>query len=175
MELGALVSPGTPVFTIGDDSGFVVRTDVNPDLVGSLKIGQIATISKDSKTFTGNVSLLSPGSDATTRMFRVEFTLQDSAKAKEILHIGDFSDVFLTILKSDIKTLSIPFSALISDGQGGFIVYISGNDGMVTKKAVKVGAQNESRVEILNGISEGDRVVVSGALNLQDGDIVVEK
>jgi len=173
-ELGALVNPGTPIFTIGDNASLVVRTDVNPDIVGSLKIGQEVVVEKDSKTFTGNISLLAPGSDATTRMFRVEALFQDAAKSKEAFHIGDFADLLITRTKSDTKSITIPFVALTSDGQGGFIVYTVGSGSIAQKKPVKIGAQNESRVEILEGLSEGDKVVTSGALNLQEGDGVTE-
>ncbi|MDD5377465.1 MAG: efflux RND transporter periplasmic adaptor subunit [Candidatus Gracilibacteria bacterium] len=174
VDLGALVNPGSPVFTIGDDSNLIIRTDVNPDIVGSLKIGQTVSVAKDTKMFTGTISLLAPGSDVTTRMFRMEAVFQDIPGSKEVFHIGDFADMFITRTTSDTKSITIPFSALISDGQGGFIVYTVGSGNIATKKAVKIGAQNESRVEILDGLSEGDKVVISGALNLQDGDGVVE-
>lgn len=77
IELGALINPGTLLFTIGDDASLIVRTDVNPDIIGSLKIGQMVSVVRDSKIFTGTLTLLAPGSDAMTRMFRVEATFQN--------------------------------------------------------------------------------------------------
>lgn len=150
--------------------------EVNSEIVGSFAIGQEVTISKNQKTFTGTVSLIAPGADAMTRMFRVETTLAPSPSKEEgSLRIGDFVDVFVVRMKSEAKTITVPFSALMSDGQGGFIVYtVNGND-TAERKSVKIGAQNESRVEILSGISEGERVVISGALNLQEGERVKEE
>lgn len=174
VELGTLVNPGTPIFTIGDNSSLIVRTDVNPDIVGSLKIGQAVSVAKAAQSLTGTISLLAPGSDAITRMFRAEAIFQDVKSSKEIFHIGDFADISIARTVSDTKSITIPFSALTNDGQGGFIVYIVGSGSVAIRKTVKIGAQNESHVEILDGLVEGNRVVTSGALNLQDGDGVVE-
>lgn len=173
-ELGGLVNPGTPLFTLGDDMSLVIRMEVNPDIIGSLKIGQTVSIAKESKTFTGVISLLAPGSDTTTRMFRVEALFQDTKSSKESFHIGDFADVSITRTISDTKSITLPFVALTSDGRDGFIVYTVGSGSIVMRKAVKIGAQNESRVEILGGLREGEKVVISGALNLQDGDEIEE-
>lgn len=174
VELGALVNPGSPLFTVGDVTNLLVRTDVNPDLVGSFQIGQTVSIVRDSKTFTGTISLLAPGSDAMTRMFRVEATLSPLLGGEGSVRIGDYVDVFVSRTVSGTKSITIPFSALTSDGQGGFIVYTVGSGSIATRKAVKIGAQNESRVEILDGLTEGDKVVTSGALNLQEGDTIIE-
>lgn len=174
VELGTLVNPGTPIFTIGDDNSLIVRTDVNPDIVGSLKIGQTVSVAKATHFLTGTISLLAPGSDAVTRMFRAEAIFQDAQSSREVFHIGDFADISIDRAVSDRKSITIPFSALTSDGQGGFIVYIVGNGSIATRKPVKIGSQNESRVQIVEGLSEGDRVVVSGALSLQEGDGVTE-
>lgn len=168
IELGILVNPGTPLFTMGDNNGLMVRMDVNPDIVGSLKMGQEVIVMKDSQTLTGTISLLAPGSDIQSRMFRVEAVFQDAMKSKEFFHIGDFADVFIHRTVSDTKNITIPFSGLTSDGQGGFVVYVVGSGAIAERKAVKIGSQNETRVEILNGLSEGEKVVISGVLNLQE-------
>lgn len=107
-------------------------------------------------------------------MFRVEAIFQDVKSSKEVFRIGDFTDVSITRTVSDTKNITIPFSALTSDGLGGFIVYTKGIGNIAERKPVKIGIQNESRVEILSGLSEGESVVVSGALNLQEGDLIVE-
>lgn len=174
VELGTLVNPGTPIFTVGDDSSLIVRTDVNPDIVGSLKIGQTVSVAKAAQSLTGTISLLAPGSDAVTRMFRAEAIFQDVKSSRDIFHIGDFADISIARTVSDTKSITIPFSALTSDGQGGFIVYIVGSGSIAARKPVKIGSQNESRVQIVEGLSEGDRVVISGALSLQEGDGVTE-
>jgi len=95
-------------------------------------------------------------------------------KGEGSVRIGDFVDVLITRIKSDVKTIAIPFSALTSDGQGGFIVYTVGTGSIVERKTVKIGTQNETRVEILEGLREGEKVVTSGVLNLQEGDMVIE-
>lgn len=174
IELGSLVSPGAPTFTIGDDSSLIVRMDVNSDVVSTLSLGQTVQIAKGDKSYTGSISLLSPGSDATTRQFRVEAKFSDMKGIKDIFNIGDFADVHFQKKRSDAKSITVPFSALISGTQGDFIIYTVAEGNIARARTVKIGAQNGSSVEILSGLAEGDRVVTEGALILQEGDKVVE-
>jgi membrane fusion protein (multidrug efflux system) len=64
--------------------------------------------------------------------------------------------------------VSIPRSALISRYGLTYVFVIK--DGKALKKIVKVGRQDDISVEILQGLSEDDKVINSGALYLRDGD-----
>ncbi|MDD2486877.1 MAG: efflux RND transporter periplasmic adaptor subunit [Candidatus Gracilibacteria bacterium] len=171
IEIGSLVNPGSPAFMIGNNNNIKIKIDINSDDVTNLNLGQIVDIKRQNNSYTGTISLVSPASDPTTKMFRSEvsfFTKPDS------LNLGDFVDVYISKDKSKDKHILVPFSSLISLGQGEYNVFLVGSGNIVKTTLVKIGDQNSKEVVITSGLKEGDKVVVSGALNLQDGDLVEE-
>ncbi len=176
VEIGSLVAPGTPTFSLGDDSGRIVRLEVDSDTVSGISIGTVVRLEKDSVSLTGSVSLLSPSADPQSRMFRVEADIEDVDAAKKLWNLGDFADAYLTRKRGDVPSLAVPFSALVAaPTQGEFLVYVVDSEGRAKSRPVKIGRKNGEGVEILSGLSEGDRVVTDGALKLADADVVEER
>ncbi|MDP2726846.1 MAG: efflux transporter periplasmic adaptor subunit, partial [Dehalococcoidia bacterium] len=68
------------------------------------------------------------------------------------------------------SVLRIPAEALIKQQDGTFVFIVVG--GKAKKQKIEVGAQQEGGVVVLSGLSQGDRVVVSGQAALKDGDPV---
>lgn len=78
---------------------------------------------------------------------------------------GAFAEVFL-LLKPNEKVISIPVSAL-AESQGIFFVYVQHESECFVRREVKLGQNNGERVEILSGLSEGDRVVTDGSTQVR--------
>jgi RND family efflux transporter MFP subunit len=72
------------------------------------------------------------------------------------------------------ETITVPEDALVASETGGAVFVAEGRRGTVTAKRrpVETGARGNGRIEILRGLSAGDRVVVGGASLLSDGDPV---
>ncbi|MGO1719230.1 MAG: multidrug transporter subunit MdtA, partial [Luteimonas sp.] len=66
------------------------------------------------------------------------------------------------------ETLSIP-DATVQFGSQGTYVYLVGEDDTASVQPVTLGASSEGRVEVLEGLEEGDRVVLEGIDRLRDG------
>ena len=64
------------------------------------------------------------------------------------------------------KALVIPISALIEE-QGIFYVYVQTGGESFEKRSIELGAKDGVRVQVLNGIIEGDRVVTKGAFQIK--------
>jgi len=67
--------------------------------------------------------------------------------------------------------LLVPFSALRRDAEGEFVFVIDNKDKTV-RSAVRSGLRIEDKVEILEGLEEGQQVVVKGFLGLKSGSLV---
>lgn len=78
---------------------------------------------------------------------------------------GAFAEVFLLLNPND-KVISIPVSAL-AESQGIFFVYVQHESECFVRREVKLGQNNGERVEILSGLSEGDRVVTDGSTQVR--------
>ena len=63
-------------------------------------------------------------------------------------------------------SLSVPSSAVISDGDGSAVVLALGG-GRFQKRTIEVGAEQDGRLRVLTGLAAGDHVVVDGALFLK--------
>lgn len=73
------------------------------------------------------------------------------------------------------STLVIPVGALLRDGSGSF-VYVAGDDNKAHRKNVSVGLSTRTMAEITSGLTAGDRVILTGLADVNDGvDIVISR
>ena len=67
-------------------------------------------------------------------------------------------------------TVMIPVAATVADDQGHAFVWLVDPDSMqVSRRAVELGEMTDSRVEVVSGLTAGDRIAVSGASHLREG------
>ncbi len=71
------------------------------------------------------------------------------------------------------QTLTVPEEALVV-AESGSAVFVVQRRTVAQRRPIVTGARGGGRIEVLRGIDPGQRVVVSGASLLQDGDEVVE-
>ncbi len=74
------------------------------------------------------------------------------------------------------ETITVPEDALVAGESGGAVFVAERNEGRIAarRRQVETGARGNGRVEILRGLSAGDRVVIAGASLLADGDSIAE-
>lgn len=75
IEVGQSVSPSTVLFSIGNTASLKVKMDVNADQIGFFLPNKSVLVKKDTLSFTGIISVVSPSSDPTTKLFHVELLL----------------------------------------------------------------------------------------------------
>ena len=68
----------------------------------------------------------------------------------------------ITLQTEKKKSLSLPVDAIIQDSQGAN-VWVRNNDGVFENKMVTTGTQNSRQIEIIDGLTEGEVVVITGA------------
>ena len=114
--------------------------------------------------FIGKVSLVYPTIDPQTRTFPVEITIPNSALK---VRPGMFARV--TISFGALDHVVIPDRAVIKQpGSGDRYVYIY-RDGKVHYTKIEVGRRMGEEYEVLSGVADGDRVVMTGHNRLNDG------
>lgn len=116
------------------------------------------------ETFSGVVSRVAPVFDAATRTASMEIEVPNPGYR---LKPGMYARVRLTAERRP-DALTVPRNAVV-DSEGRRGVFLP--DGETAKfQPVQTGLQDETRVEILEGLTEGQRVITTGALALRDGD-----
>lgn len=112
------------------------------------------------RTFAGAVVGLSRSADAQTRSFTVRIRVDDPAGALRPQMLATFE-----ISGPARRSLTVPSSAVLLQASGSCVFVAEA--GRFRKQAVLTGASSEGRVEILRGVSAGQRIVVRGAQILE--------
>ena len=159
------VTPNQKLFRISDFDPLLCPIQVPEKELSRLKIGQPARIAVEAwpeDPFPARVLRISPVVDATTGTIKV--TLEVSARGK--LRPGMFASVFLE-MDTHSNALVIPKTALSFESFGD-TVYIA-NEGIAERRDLTVGFEEEEFVEVLEGLADGERVIVIGQDGLSDG------
>lgn len=119
------------------------------------------------ETFPGEVYFVAPTLDPRTRRMLVKGW---APNADRRLRPGLFANIQAEI-GQHADTLMVPESALALDREGTFVWRVSDAD-VAERVAVETGLRVHSRVQILNGLDPGDRVVAAGTNKVKSGSVV---
>ena len=163
---GEMAAAGTPLLTVMDVSQVTARAHIPQQQAALLKVGDEGTITVpgEDSPVTGKITLVSPALDpsSTTVEVWVQF-----ANPKQNLRPG--SSVQLSMVaKTVADALTVPSVALLTAQDGSNSVMVAGDDGRAHQRAVKTGIRQEDRVQIVEGLKEGEHVVADGAYGLPD-------
>lgn len=163
----AYTMPPTNIMEIADISEVKISIDVPEREFPFLKIGTPVEVQIDAlpgRRFRGRVTSIFPKVDPRTRTFRVEVTLKNP---EGLLKPGMFCRV--SILAEKVQTLVIPREAVLRMPATGVDYCFVVKEGKVYRRNIKTGLKEGNLVEVKEGLSEGEEVVISGQANLKAG------
>lgn len=118
------------------------------------------------RKFEGKISRIGFSEDMKTKTMRTEIDLPNE---QGVLRNGMYGRTTLILQKGNPKAFLVPSSAMIGGTRGGKGTLYIVHDGVAKKTPVSVGTDNGIKVEILDGISAEDFVVVGNNNDLADG------
>jgi len=158
---GSMVTLGGPLFMLVDLDRLYVRATVDEFDARQVRLGQEVRVTLEAlpgRTLGGRVYKISPavsGERQEARTFNVRVALEEG---KEFVKPGMSADVEVIVARRH-GALSVPSQVLL-EREGKKRVYVVA-DGKARAVVVKVGESNWSSTEILEGLREGDRVVIN--------------
>jgi RND family efflux transporter MFP subunit len=161
---GSVPSRDDPLVRVSDLSRMQVLLQVSPGQTRELELGQRSTI--DGYDAVGEVSRIALQADPESRLVEVELTFpgpRASAANDRAITAGALVTVEVEVGRED-SALLVPRTA-VRDGS----LWLIDDEGIAHLRTVTVGLAGRDGVQILQGLSEGDRVVVAGASLLSDG------
>jgi membrane fusion protein (multidrug efflux system) len=170
VSVGSFVSPGTLITTLDDTSVIKLDFTVPETLLFALRRGlPIAAVSTGlpDRVFNGEVTNIDSRVDTVTRSIAVRASLPNP---DGVLRQGMFMTVSLK--GEPAATLLVPEEALVPERGHVYVFVLNGN--VVERREVRTGKRRPGDVEIIDGLHEGERVVVEGTLNVRDGSVVEE-
>ncbi len=166
---GQYVEEGEALFEIADFSimwfQFQAYEHDLPWIVPGLKV-DITTPSHPGYTYTGQIAFIDPTRDEMTRSAKVRVELANPADDSEhrMLH-RLYADGLVHLAAPEV--LAVPRSAVIETGPEA-VAYVDLGGGAYSRRVLKLGRRGDSLVEVVTGLSSGEKVVVNGSL-LIDG------
>jgi multidrug efflux pump subunit AcrA (membrane-fusion protein) len=163
---GEMASAGTPLLTVMDISQVTARAHIAQQSAVLLKPGDQATlIAPDiDKPIAGKVSLVSPALDPNSTTVEVWVQAKNPAG-----HLKPGTSVQISMVARSVPdAVTIPAAALLTAQDGTTSVMVAGSDSRAHQKDVKVGIRDQDRIQIVEGLQAGDRIVASGAYGLPD-------
>jgi Cu(I)/Ag(I) efflux system membrane fusion protein len=166
---GQYVKEGDKLFEVADFSTMWFVFDAYERDFAWLRLGQkvkVSAVSVPGRVFEAAVAFIDPNLNPMTRSARVRAELpnpvveMDGQRQRELLH-KIFAEATVNVELP--ATLVLPRSAVLSPG-GNPVVYLDRGGGAYEQRPVKLGRVADADWEVLDGVREGDNVVVNGNL-----------
>lgn len=163
VEVGDLAAPGKPLLQLENRAQLEALVPVPEALITHLSIGDSLQIHIPAAEVhcSAEVMEIAPTVDPTTRTTQVKLLLPDNPK----LRSGQFARISLP--GKEVKTLLIPARALQVNGQLEQ-VFVADNE-VAHRRLVRTGTRSADQIEILSGLEPGDKIILSSAFELRDG------
>ncbi len=161
---GDTPAPGMPIVSIVDISKVVARVNIPVKDAAPVQVGRPATITGPDGVLPGKVIVVSPAVDPSTTTVQVWVEADNPG---EKMKPG--GTVRVSIRADLIKdTLLVPSAALLNADEGGEKVMVVDKNSIAHERKVTVGVREGNRVQILGGVTEGEKVITSGGLGVDD-------
>lgn len=163
---GATVTAGAQLFTVASSQEVKVTVELSKYDLEKVKEGQQAELTIAGASYQGTVekiNRMAQNNEQNTPVVKAEIRVENpdnniflGVEGKAQIHTAQAND-----------TVLVPYEAINTDKEGDFCYVVT--DGIVTKQRVVTGISNDTDVEIREGISEGDTVIVASGINLEEG------
>jgi RND family efflux transporter MFP subunit len=164
IDLGSFVGAGTPLFELTDISSLKLTVNVPERDVLKFKLGQSVVIRADiygARDFHGKITNIAVVADR-AHNFKVQVTVPNP---KRELMAGMYGSVRLGNSES-VTALSVPRLALVGSSKNPQVYVVRKNKAYLT--TFTAGTSDGDYIEVRDGISKNDVIVVKGQVNLQD-------
>jgi RND family efflux transporter MFP subunit len=167
---GDLVVPGAPILLVESTRDLIFETSVTEKQVGALRVGQSVEVRLDSlsSTVAGRVASIVRSADPVTRTYPVKIALPASAGILP----GMFGRANFPLGRSDTIVIGKALLVQRSGLQGVFVVDA---EETLRFRWLRIGREWPDRVEVLAGLSPGERVAAIAGSAVREGDRVAHR
>ncbi len=162
---GEMPAAGTPLLTIMNTAKVIARAHIPQQEAALLRAGSAATMNATGAgDIPAKVTLVSPAVDPNSTTVEVWI---EAANPDGRLRPGTTVQVSM-VAQTVADALVIPAAALLTAPEGSTSVMVVGNDSRAHPQPVETGIQQGDEVQIIKGLSAGQRVITAGAYGLPD-------
>lgn len=166
VSVGARVDPSTPLTVLTSLDPLDLRFNVSSDLIPRLSTGMEVRATAEAagnETFFGRVRVIRPQAEAATQSVELIARVPNS---DGMLRPGLTMDVALVL--ETRESIVVPEESVVLRGAEKF-VFVVDEDGVAQRRDVRTGERRRGEVEIVEGLEEGDEVVIEGIQKIASG------
>ncbi len=163
VDPGSLALPGAPLLTIEREGAYRLEASVEESRLAAIRMGQAVSVTLDGvdRTIDARVSEIVPAVDAASRAYIVKIDLP----ALPALRSGVFGRVAFQL--GGRPLLAIPAGAVTDRGQLESVLVADG--GIARTRLITTGQKLKDRIEVLSGLTDGEKVISPVPQGLSDG------
>jgi len=169
VDAGALVSSSTPLVTLVHTETLKVVANVLEKDISLIRPGMKAKIQTEAypeRVFEGKVVRINSALELATRTLQAEIHVPNPS---HLLKPGMFSRIEMALSEKP-GTLTVLREALIEEGGKRSVFVVKGNQAL--QRPIVTGIEQDQWVEVLEGLREGDRVIIKGQGSIKDRSTV---
>lgn len=163
---GEMASTSSPLITVMDISRVIAKAHIPQPEAALLKLGDRATLTVpgEEEPVDGKVTVISPALDPNSTT--VEVWVQ---APNQKLHLKPGTSVQVSMLAKTVdEAVAVPAASVLTAQDGATTVMVIGGDNRAHQTPVKTGIRDGDKIQIVEGVAPGARVILSGAYGLPD-------
>jgi HlyD family secretion protein len=156
-EVGQSKAEGAVLGQVNSADRFKLTADVDEFYLGRVNMGQETLFVIDGENFKAEVAKVYP--QVTNGTFKVDFHFVGKAPAG--IHVGQAVDLRVELGGASVAVM-LPNGPFYQDTGGNWVFVLAPDGRSAVKRNVRMGRKNPQFVEVLDGLSPGEKVIVSG-------------
>lgn len=162
----AVVSENTPLITVVDLSAFEVDVRIPEAYADDLGIGLAGDVQYNGNEYRGRLVSLSPEVVNNEVVGRIRFAddTPPGLRQNQRVSVRVLMDELIGVLKLQRGSFA--------DSSGGRMAFVLAENGLAERRAVRLGARSASEVEVISGLAENERVIISSIAEFKDYDTI---
>lgn len=168
-EEGSMITPGQPIGTIVDLSSLKVTIDVTEKKINELTYEtpvEIVVPALNDKVIPAQIASIAPIAAQNSKLFQIEVNFDNPHGD---VKPGMFVVVNVRLLSASQHVI-VPYDAVLYD-EAGYYVYIVADEKPI-KRLVQLGENNGAMIEVVDGISPGDLLIISGQSFVKEDSVL---
>jgi len=162
---GVNITPASATFSIIDPTSIYFKAQIDQEDINRIKIGDKTTVMLDSfpkESIESEVTYISfvPISGQTSTVYEIRFKLNGVDNQDLKYRLGMDGDAVISLKQID-NSLTLPIEAINQDVNQSYVLIKPADDNQLVKKNITTGIETDTTVEILEGLTENDQVVIS--------------
>jgi RND family efflux transporter MFP subunit len=163
---GQSVQAGAKTITLANIEDVQVNVQVSKSDLGKISLGQKVDITVNNNSYEGEITKISGTATKNSNGVPVVDTVIKIKNPDQNIILGVEANNKIHAQKAE-NTVVLPYECILTDAQGDYVYVVE--NGIVTRKNVKIGISTSTQAQILEGLSAGDQVISTDLDTLTEG------